>query len=455
MEGLLKFAPIEDVISATELIYENTDTLATNAFELNNTISFTNFACIKDTDNVIAIASHLEIITCSISYIYNPQKLVASILDLGCDINKKRWESINELLLGYKYTEPFFSDFNINSMEYREETFDVAVVGFVNPNNNSLEAPINRFSLESGIEYEMFEKLIVKSSNLLKKAGVLVVLSKPAWILKAWSLIHDLGLQLEYDNYRLYTDSSRHPNVFIWLRFVKGESSTNLQLHKKNILSLMNDNGIDRLYAHRNNLRFPYVELSYSNSESYVKMDQNLEYMQYFFSAETTATLAQLCEGYTACLVTPSIAQCAYKLNKNIVLFERDNRFRENGGLKFVKYDLNAGLTKFLLNRYMKKFDRVICDPPFDIKLDVLANDIMELLKPVESSIVYIVFPNSRKVSLVNAMKAKGLLLKEEMEKVSIEYAKPPKIVRVYGKDAIQLYKFTYVVSNKFKDNCV
>lgn len=454
MEKLLRFAPIEEVISATELIYEyeNTDKLTSNAFELNNTIFFTNFGCIKDTDNVIAIASHLEIITCSISYIYNPQKLVANILDLGCDINKKRWESINELLLGYKYTKPFFSDFNINNMEYKEKTFDVAFVGFVNPNNSPLETPLSRFSLETGMEYEMFEKLLVKSSNLLKKDGVLVMLSKPAWILKAWSLIHDLGLQLEYDNYRLYTDSNRHPNVFIWLRFIKRESDINLQMHKKNILSLMNDNGIDRLYAHRNNLRFPYVELSYSNSESYVELNQNLEYMQYFFSIETTASLAQLCKGYTACLVTPSIAQYAYKLNKNIVLFERDNRFRENRGLKFVKYDLNVGLSKFLLNRYIKKFDRVICDPPFDIKLNVLANDIIELLKPVESSVLYIVFPDSRKVSLVNAMKAKGLLLKEEMEKINIEYAKPPKIVRVYGKDAIQLYKFTYVVNSKSKD---
>ncbi len=85
-------------------------------------------------------------------------------------------------------------------------------------------------------------------------------------------------MQLEYDNYSLYMDNKRHPNVFIWLRFVKRESTFNCELHK-NILSLMNDNNIDRLYAHRNNLRFPYAELSYMNSESYVNVDQNMEYM--------------------------------------------------------------------------------------------------------------------------------------------------------------------------------
>ncbi|MEW8994647.1 hypothetical protein [Clostridium sp.] len=292
----------------------------------------------------------------------------------------------------------------------------------------------------------MFEKLLAKSSKLLKKDGRLIVLTKPGWILKLWSLIHDLGLQLEYDSYSLYIDSNRHPNEFIWLRFIKRDVNINLELHKRNILSLMNDNNIDRLYAHRNNLIFPYVELSYSNSEAYVKLNQNLEYMQYFFSVETTANLAKLCEGYTACLVTPSIARYAYKINKNIVLFERDNRFRENGGLRFVKYDLNIGLTKFLRNKYLKKFDRVICDPPFDIKLDVLANDIVELLKQDRESDVYIIFPNNRKISLINAMKARGLLLEEEIQKMSIEYARPPKIVRVNGKDAIQLYKFTCVI---------
>jgi len=448
MDTTLKFAHEEDVICAMELVYKHEirNMLISNIFGLNKALSFINFACINDTDNVITIGSHLEITTLLISYIYTPQKLVTQISDKSFGIDNGLLKNINELLSGYKYTEIISSNLDIELIEYEKESFDVAIVGFANLINISEEVQINRFSLETGIEYEMFEKLLSKSSKLLKKDGRLVVLTKPGWILKLWSLIHDLGLQLEYDSYSLYIHSNRHPNEFIWLRFIKRDVNVNLELHKRNILSLMNDNNIDRLYAHRNNLIFPYVELSYSNSEAYVKLNQNLEYMQYFFSAETTANLAELCEGYTACLVTPSVAQYAYKINRNIVLFERDNRFRENGGLKFVKYDLNIGITKFLQNKYLKKFDRIICDPPFDVKLDVLANDIVELLKQDRKSIVYIIFPNNRKISLINAMKARGLLLEEETQKISIEYARPPKIVRVNGKDAIQLYKFTCVI---------
>lgn len=200
----------------------------------------------------------------------------------------------------------------------------------------------------------------------------------------------------------------------------------------------------NRLYAHRNNLRFPYVELSYNNTESYVLLNQHSEFMQYFFSVETTARLAELCESYTACLVTPSVARYAHNLNKNIVLFERDSRFRENGGLKFVKYDLKKGLTKLLQNKYMKKFDIVVCDPPFDISLDILASDIDELLKTDNKSVAYVIFPSSRETHLKNAMMRKGLNLNEVDEKIGIVYAKPPKLVRVHGRDAIQLYKFTY-----------
>ncbi len=448
MNTTLKFAHEEDVICAVELVYEHEikNMLTSNIFGLNKALAFINFACINDTDNVIIIGSHLEITTLLISYIYTPQKLVTQTSDTSCCIDNRLFENINELLSGYKYTEIISSNLHIGLIEYEKESFDVTILGFANLINISEEVQINRFSLETGTEYEMFERLLAKSSKLLKKDGRLVVLTKPGWILKLWSLIHDLGLQLEYDSYSLYVDSNRHPNGFIWLRFIKRDINFNLELHKRNILSLMNDNNIDRLYAHRNNLIFPYVELSYSNSEAYVKLNQNLEYMQYFFSVETTANLAELCEGYTVCLVTPSVAQYAYKINKNIVLFERDNRFRENGGLKFVKFDLNIGLTKFLQNKYLKKFDRVICDPPFDIKLDVLANDIVELLKQDRKSVAYIIFPNNRKISLINAMKVRGLLLEEETQKISIEYARPPKIVRVNGKDAIQLYKFIYVI---------
>jgi len=41
-------------------------------------------------------------------------------------------------------------------------------------------------------------------------------------------------------------------------------------------------------------------------------------------------------------------------------------------------------------------------------------------------------------------MKTESLLLSKENININIEYANPPKIVRIYGKQAIQLYKFTY-----------
>jgi hypothetical protein len=444
METILAFSTEIDVASAVEAVYEYEapELLNSNIFGLNNALSFINFACIKETDSVITIGSHLDVATELISYIYTPKELLTIRAQKSHCTDDTSRRSINELLIDYKYTEPIFCNLEI---EFSDNSFDVAFIGFSDTINSLSQQCINRFNLETGVEYEIFEKYLIKSSKLLREEGRLVVLTKPGWILKCWSLIEELGLQLEYDNYSLYSDCMRHSNSFLWLRFIKRIGNIDLDIHKKNILSLMEDNSIDRLYAHRNNLRFPYVELSYNNSEAYVKLDQNLEYMQYFFSYKTTATLAELCEGYTACLVTPSIAQYAYKLKKNIVLFDRDNRFRENGGLKYVKYDLNIGLSKFAKNRYLKKFDRVICDPPFDIKLEVLAKDIVELLAESKKSITYIVFPSSRKVSLINAMKTKGLQLVEVAEKITIEYAKPPKLVRVNGREAIQLYKFMYL----------
>ncbi len=154
--------------------------------------------------------------------------------------------------------------------------------------------------------------------------------------------------------------------------------------------------------------------------------------------------MARLCDGFTACLVTPSVAKYAFELKRNIVLFERHNRFRENGGLKFVKYDLYQGLTKLLQNKYARRFNTIICDLPFDIDLKVLSNDIIELLKPERNSAVYIVFPAKQKAVLIHAMESKGLHIFEKDEKIIIEYAKPPKIVRVNGREAIQLYKFIY-----------
>jgi len=196
MDKTLKFAHEEDVICAMELVYEHEirNMLISNIFGLNKALSFINFACINDTDNVITIGSHLEITTLLISYIYAPQKLVTQISDISCGIDNGVFKNINELLSGYKYTEIISSNFDIGLVEYEKESFDVAILGFANLINISEEVQINRFSLETGIEYEMFERLLAKSSKLLKKDGRLVVLTKQGWILKLWSLIHDLGL---------------------------------------------------------------------------------------------------------------------------------------------------------------------------------------------------------------------------------------------------------------------
>jgi hypothetical protein len=478
MDMLLKYANFEDIISAFELVYDCNleEDKNSTIFGIYDILAFLNFGCIKDTDSVVTITSQYELTIWTIAYLYTPRKLVTYILDQVCEIDIDRWHNMQQILWGYHCTEPKVSiidndanytlskdttndtikyknnkandvtDTNrmINQIEYSEEHYDVAIIGMINKNNYKSDYFISRFYLDEGNDFDLYEIHLVKSSKVLKIGGILVLLTKPAWILKLWTLLDELGLHLEYDSYKVYKDQQRHPNVFVWLRFVKRDKEASNTLHKKNILALMNDNEIDRLYAHRNNLMFPYVEEIYHNAKAYVEMDQNLEYLQYFFTIETTKQLAELCVSYTACLVTPSVAQYAYRTGKNPILFERDNRFRQNGECKFVKYDLNTGLTKLMQNRYRKKFDRVICDPPFDINLEVLAKDIDELLIEREGSIAYVVFPNKRKNSLVNAMKTKGFRLNEMEDHLCIEYAKPPKLVRINGKDSIQLYKFTY-----------
>jgi hypothetical protein len=443
----LKYAPIEDIMSAFDIIHEQDTTKAifTKIFDLHSALSFINFGCIKNTDHVLVMMYNYEIITWITSYLYAPNQLVTYLINFESKSNHSKWEDFHLLLNGYQYTKPVFSSIDINGIEAAEELFDVAIVGCIYPSHHLTEIPGSRFYLEIGEEYERFEKYLIGASDNLKENGVLVLLSKPGWILKAWNLLEDLNLQLEYNDYKLYLDKNRGPNTLVWLRFVKMKNDRGTQLKKKNILNLMRDNNIDRLFAHRNNLIFPYVKLPDYPVEPYVDLDEDLEYKQYFFTLETTRNLSKLCNDNTACLVTPSVAQCAYKEGKNIVLFERDNRFREKGGLKFVKYDLYKGLSKLLYNKYLNKLDKVICDPPFNIKLDNLSNDIDELLKRDNNSIAYIVFPCKDKAKLVNAMKKKGFYLADEPNQISIEYTRPPKIVRLNGKDAIMLYKFTYV----------
>lgn len=447
MDSFTKYASIEDVTCALEIILEDDikDGMLSKIFSFNNAFKIINFGCIKDTDQVLVMTNYSEIMAWIISYIFIPNKIIAKTAHSNCYFDKSKWEDLHLLLAGYQYTKPIFIGNENNLAECLELVFDVAIVGLLNPFNLQSEKPMNRFYLETGVDYELFEKYLIKTSEDLKDNGVLIILSKPGWILKVWDLLDSLTLLLDYNNYKLYADSYKEPNTFVWLRFIKNAKGNNPELNKNNVLNLMRDNKIDRLFAHKNNLLFPYVELQEYNSDAYIDLSQNNEYKQYFFTTKTTFNLSKLCGGYTACLVTPSVAQFAHKEGKNIVLFERDNRFRENGGLKYIKYDLYKGLTKLLYNRYLNKFDRVICDPPFNIRLDILSKDIAELLKHDKSSVAYIIFPDKDKASLINAMKISRMYLVDEPNQISIEYARPPKIVRIHGKDAIQLYKFAFI----------
>lgn len=336
------YSSYDDIVIAMELVKESRMNLTNiKAFELQNIITVTNFGCISNTDKVLVISSEIEEITLAVSYILIPKRLKSFRISMNTDTysqisDTQNWEILNHILSGYSHTKPTFHITDIDNLENENEKFDISIVGYINSSEMLAEEPFNRFKLEAGIEFDIFKKLLIKTCRLLKNEGKLLILVKVGWVLKAWTTIHELGLQLEYESYRLYISECHHPNAILWLRLIKKENNINHEEHKRNIWSLMEENNIDRLYAHRNDLIFPYVELSYSNSESYVTLRENLEYMQYFFSKETTENLARLCEEYTACLVTPSVAQYAHNINKNVVLFERDNRFRENGGLKFV-----------------------------------------------------------------------------------------------------------------------
>lgn len=447
------FKLTDDIISASNLVLSHyrDEGEYSGIYKTNYIIDMLNMGCIKNTDKVLVRARKVDTIVWGLSYISKPETLIVNKMgDNGLTQGwfgeeEKRWNDICQLLSGYSYTDPCFSSEAIDKLDNNNKKHDVIISAFIDSVDNIENSLKGRFDFESGALYEVFEKTLIDSSNKLRKEGRLLILSKPSWILKAWQIIDGLGLQLDYRTYRIYSDGDRNPNAWVWLRFTKRNHEFNRDLQKDSVLALLKDNSIDRLFAHRNNLLFPYVELSFNPSKAYVELEENSEYLQYFFSAETTKKLAELCNGYTACLVTPSIAKYAYNINKKVVLFERDNRFRENKGLSYVKYDLHVGLTQFVKNRYEKKFDTVICDPPFDINLKVLARDIVELLKEEEDSVVYVVFPQSRKASLANAMAEKGLhIVEEEENSILIEYSRPPKIVRVNGKQAIQVYKFTY-----------
>lgn len=456
------YATLDDITTAIEIIHEHhiSENSLQESLQISDILPIINIGCIKETDHVLVATSDIELFTWIISTFYMPKRLVVNHLhsindkrELIADL-KQRWNDFIQYFDGYRRAEPSFESSDVDNLKhlyndmFMEESFDVVFFGYNIRNEFDEEHPNHgdRFHLETGEKFETFQCLLTEAARIVKVSCKVLLLSKPGWILKVWEQLHKLGLELEYHDYPCYVSSTRSPSASVWIRFVKRESyDFDIEKQKRNILSLMQDNHIDRLYAHRNDLRFPYVELSYKNSETFIQMDQRYKFMQYFFSLETTVQLAELCIGNTACLVTPSIAVYSHQRGKNVTLFENDTRFKQEV-TKFVKYDLNIGLTKFTYGKYIHKFNVVICDPPFNVNLDILAKDIQELIKLEVSSIVYIVFPEVRKISLIRAMERNGLIISEEGKPIVLEYAKPPQVVRINGKKAIQLYKFIPVV---------
>ncbi|WP_055667016.1 hypothetical protein [Desnuesiella massiliensis] len=197
MEGKEIFATTEDIISAAELISEaeENNILISEAFGIYNAVTLVNLGCIKSTDKVFVMCSEVDSITWAISYVYTPQQLISNKINSDETVGnivlamERRWKSIDELLKKYVHTKPRFFNVNVENIEYDNECFDIVISGFINIAEIKIKEPVSRFYLETGIEYEIFEKLLIKASNILKKEGILLILSKPGWVLKSWTLI--------------------------------------------------------------------------------------------------------------------------------------------------------------------------------------------------------------------------------------------------------------------------
>ncbi len=404
--------------------------------------------CVTQEEKVLLAVQEKKALALILAYLYLPKSIM--VVSYHYDeregkLIQAEWSKFHALHPRYMKTTPNFIQKSLNLCKIKNTKYDVIFHSSYDRTTSLQVEYTNRFHMILDKDYESFVEVIKHTKKLLNDQGKLIIFVRACWILPVWQLLEEMKLQLEYQEFHFYFQKESNQNRFVWLRLSYHEKGIELDRQKRNLTQLMEDNTMDRLFAHRNECVYPYHEFIKEPPPAYVSMIQNRCNLQYFFSAETTKRLTELCRGYTACLVVPSIAMCANDSGKNIVLFEMDNRFRASHELKFVKYDLYKGLNQFTERKYGKRFRTVICDPPFNVDLDVLAKDIYELIQDTANSNVYVVYPRKRASLLFNAMQKKSMYV-TECELDVVEYSKPPKIVRQEGQDAIKLYKF-YVKS--------
>lgn len=436
----------DDLLFCIEYLLEEHPEIKSN-MTLSEALSLVSICCITQSDRVLLACPDTTMIAFILSYLYFPDCLLL----MNKENSNSQLDYYNEYLqiLLHNASPSSYTLLKVNHISHiKNNCFDVILSSYYTNSTIMIAEYNSRFEMILGEEYTAFLTNIEGASKKLKHGGRLLILTRICWILTIWEKLETYQLQLEYQEYHYYLQPEGNPNRFVWLRFSYQKQGVDIENQKRNIQLLMSDNNIDRLYAHRNNCLFPYAFVVNEKEDSYVSIEQNQWNLQYFFTAGTTKELTALCQGYTACLVVPSIALCAYEENRNIVLFEIDNRFRQNGTLKYVKYDLNKGLNSLTVRKYGKKFDTLICDPPFNISLTRLATNVQELISNASESRIYIIYPRNRRNLLVNAFKTEGFYLYQE-GRIAINYARPPKLVRMEGKDAIQLYEFRNQIAKK------
>lgn len=407
-------------------------------------IPFIHMAGITETDLVLDMTPHSDMLLCALAYAARPKTLI--VVDFGVPENDiqgipaaipGQWSEEKSLLDHYDHTEPGFLAADIRQPPFAPGTFDCVVGDLAAGHGQAVS------------EYKTFERLLFHARDILRANGRLVTTVKADWILKSWGLLEELGLQLEYPQWQTELGTVREPDSPVALRFVK-KMVIDMPQQRRSVLALMERYSITPLTAHKRNVIFPYAQVVETRADPYLDMQRREEKEQYFFDAETTDRLAGLCGDNTAFLVTPSIAIRANDASRKGVLFEGDGRplrmlaERRTRTVRPQKYDLNAGLHRLIIGKYLHAHDTVICDPPFTrVKPDILARDIDELLQPGERSAAYVVFPARRIRQLAAAMRQYGLNLEDGWQKPPVRYNHPPRMVRNFGDDAIQIYKFS------------
>ena len=449
-------APVSDVMSALELRFGAAETIRNEESEElkltpQNVIKFINMAGISPEDTVLDAFAGAEMVTCAISYLAQPKKLVSTDLSYSgsrvtpfeYDANAN-WKHYVELLEGYSHTQPRFVTSDITQSVFLGENFSAVIGDFAGSGLNTKES----FAQTGDTAAKTFKNFLVTSENVLEQDGRLVTLCRPNWVLKHWQLINDMKLQLEYPQFSLELLNELGPNTPVGLKFVKRGADFDDVSQERALLSLMRNASIDHMYAHKANAVYPYNEMITGGVpiDTIADVSENKAAEQFFFTKETSDQLAKLAGDNTAFLGTPSVALRAKTNGAHGVLFEQDPRFVKHPelqkavGVKAVKYNMQTGLNKLTTPRYAGKFDTLICDPPFSaVRPNQLATDIGELVMREGSA--YVVYPSRRMPTLVASMQTVGFKRDLKFEQTAY-YANPPMLVREQGEDAIKIYRF-------------